>query len=335
MIQNVGGVVGLNKLDVFLQSLKGLPYTIIHENNYVEIQSPYFTRQPVHIWTWYIFYSMFALHYLATNTRKRQAPQYVAKVYGLWCLSPRLRIHGLPKVLPNHLFVAVHHRMTATPLEFHIMFSFLEQYDEIHVAIGLNTKKLRRYGLGWLPEFTFGAIDLKKYTHSNERHYALVKPMHEAIQAGRSCAVVVFSDIAGSTHFEDRSMIARPGIFAASVCMGLPILDILHFEPMVAEPLVSTVLARFEWPHTYVKGTYETIEAYDEMRHTYQDLIDAWRLHWNSYVLHTIDTFETSFGGCFLHEELGQCDVRNEKEIINNLKRNLDAHIYESKLNYQ
>jgi hypothetical protein len=219
--------------------------------------------------------------------------------------------------------------MSATPLEFHTMFAFLSHFDEIHVAIGLNTKKIAKFGLAWLPHYIFGAIDLRSMKTSDEKYFALVDPMQNAMQHNRKCAIVVFPDIAGSTHWGDRTMIARDGLYAASASLGIPILDILHFEPTVVSPGVSHVYFKYDTPEILnPKRNFFTYESYKAWRLQSNHAIQQWKQGWQSYVVSTVDQFETHHEGCFLADEFSTCDRSQEPEILNNLSRNLTANIH-------
>jgi hypothetical protein len=295
----------------------------------LQLVNLYATKQNVNIWTWYCMYAIFILPWLLLqNGPSKQAAQRISRHYGLFTLSKTLHWYGAPRELPNHVYVSVHHRWTATPMEFHLIFAMLQQYDEIHVAIGLNTHKLRPYKLDWIPSAIFGAIDLRQLKTSEDKYFALLRPMQDAIRDGRSCAIVVFPDIAGSTQWGDRSMTCRDGLFAASMCTGLPIVDHLHFEPTVQGPH-TTIHTTMRWPNKqHCNSSMQDARAYQRYREAYSHEIAQWTSLWESHVISTVETFETSHEGCFVDDSEATCSTYKEHEIFNNLRRNLRAKAF-------
>lgn len=305
------------------------------------IRAPYCTDQGVPVWTWYLMYVVLVLHVLLIQGPEKQAAQKIGREYGLFSITDTIQFHSIPRVLPKYCYLSVHHRWTSKQLEFHTMFAFLESFDEIHVAIGLNTHRLARYGLKWIPNWAFGALDLRDHdTGPHGRKYeAIVKPMVSAMKRGTSCAVIVFPDIAGSTHWGDRSMWLRDGLYVASAYTGVPIFDLLQFEPTPTEPSGPQVFGHIQGPE-FVLGPYRPgvsfldrqkdldTEEFHAWRQHNDDLIQRWRIYWQQYLLQRVASFEETHEGCWSHEELGTCKRSEEDEIRKNLSRNLRARAF-------
>jgi hypothetical protein len=256
----------------------------------------------------------------------RPVAQKLARRYGLFCLGPRVLLKGLPPTLPGQLFVSVHHRWTATPMDYQLIFAFLRQYDEVHVAIGLNTKALRRWRLGFLFEAAFGAIDLTACKTSDDKYWSLVRPFQAAV--GRRIAVVVFPDIAGSTHWGDRSMTPRNGLYAAAVGLQVPILDVVHMEPTPACSYTSVQCRLWDARHTAEKpvdpqAMDPTSWSLWRRHHTLE--IEAFRDQVHGFYVRTIEALETACAACDPFDMEPVCPVRDEREIVHNMTRNLQA----------
>lgn len=294
----------------------------------VWLASPEAYRLRASVWSWYGVYiaelgPSIVLEFLkvvACPDKTRRIAQLVSRKYGLFCLSKEVRIQGLPSVLPEKLFVSVHHRWTATPLDYQVIFAFLSQYDEIHVAIGLNTKRLRQFGLSALFRNAFGAIDLTAFDASSDKYDAIQSAMATSVG---SCAVVVFPDIAGSTHWGDRTMTARNGLFAASAHLAVPILDLVHIEP--GTPVYTTIDATLWSPPALPKTT----ASFAEWRRVYQKDIEAYRDTVHEAYVTKVDALESQWDTC---EDSAQCAVRDEAEITHNMTRNMKAGAYGSKM---
>jgi hypothetical protein len=283
------------------------------------------------VWTYYalyLFMNLVALWHLLTQGPEKTAPIYVAQQHGLFSLHRQIRFYGIPRELPKYCFVSVHHRRTATPLEFHTMFAFLKRFDEVHVAIGLNMSGLRKFGLSWLPTTLFGAIDLRSIQNSEEKHLALVRPMVRAMQSGRSCAIAVFPDIAGSTHWGDRTMSARLGLYEAALALDVPILDLIHFEPTAVRPYSTcfgslTILDQTSTEQCPVLDSKDAVTQFTHWRKRSKRDIQMLRNLLHSRYMQWIDSFEFVNESCWAHEAHATSPKALETEVRNNMARSL------------
>ena len=207
------------------------------------------------------------------------------------------------------------------------MFAFLSEYDVVKVAIALNTDKLAPFGLQWLPKRLFGAIDFKSMESekgSDQKYFAVYEPMAECLRLGLRCAVIVFPDIAGSTYWGDTSMSPRKGLYAASLSLGVPIVDIVHFEPSV-EADESTVYVSVHRPKNIAsqpRPHMMSMDQYSTWRHDNNCSILSWRNRCADAYMSVVHAHEENYGVC---HETNDSVCQENRIVSSNLMRNRKA----------
>ena len=272
------------------------------------------------VWHWYVLNIGYYAHFLVFNTPNQLAARRLAIDRGMFSLSKRVLCTGLPNTMPYCAYITAHHRRTATPLEYHAMFAFLGQYDVVRVAIALNTQRLAPLGLRWLPRFVFGAIDFKSLEGPDAKYYSIYEPMRDCILKGQRCAVIVFPDIAGSTYWGDTTMTARKGVYAASLALGVPIVDIVHFEPSVTDEATVDVSV-YEAPTK--QSVFLDNDAYKTWRRDNDAGISSFRHKLSQEFMRKVAHHESNYGVCPSGDANG-VSVHNQV-VIDNLARNRKA----------
>lgn len=201
-------------------------------------------------------------------------PYFLA--YSLYRFSNTYTIIDNVKEWPTKVFLSNHHRRSSGCIDY--VTQFIPDYKNIKVVTDFSSSGL----FGALLGHFFPNFSIRKMT-SDEKYWSLVSLTHS------TDAVSVYPDRDGSQFFGDTSMTFRPGLFAASMYTGVPIVDLVVVEPTGAHDDITIVFNLWRPPGPTWKskesrnalddtvGAVEAVE-YATWRHENKNAIDKYTL---------------------------------------------------------
>ena len=191
--------------------------------------------------------------------------------YGIHMLSEDVTIQDFSKGLQNYcdtnIYISCHHRETIRKVDTCAQYLLSSIFDTYFISV-LNACK-------W-PMFhsIFGYIYIK-HMKSDQRYWTLVQTM---LDKKTKKALCVYPDRSGSLYYGYKDFYFRDGLFAASLFTGLPIVDILVFEPKANKP-ETTIELRLWSPDTFYctqKDKIQNEKEYALWRHANKTVIDQY-----------------------------------------------------------
>jgi len=190
----------------------------------------------------------------------------------------------------QNVYLSCHHRATLHQVELYAQYMFNSLFDTYFITT-LKTC--------FVPvlSYTLGYINIRSMK-SEERYWTLVTELQNSSKK----ALSVFPDRSGSLHYGYTKHYFRDGVFAASLFTGIPIIDILIFEPKANKPS-TTIEIRLWTPNAFqCTDTHQVHNASD---------YTAWR-HLNSVAIQAYTKqCETEYKSRIqeLEEQYSSCDV--------------------------
>jgi len=187
--------------------------------------------------------------------------------WALWRLGPSATIKGLQRDWPSKVFLSCHHRRTS--YESDLCAQFLVSYFYTDFKVITDLKKPSAI-LGPISTYLYNDTSINELP-SEERHWALARIMQEASDG---TVVSTFPDRCGSQFYGDQGMVFRPGLFAASVFTGVPIVDVCIVEPTESVDSIHIVFTEWTPPERPKKhGPGATAADYTTWRSEHADLV--------------------------------------------------------------
>lgn len=229
------------------------------------------------------------------------------------------RLKGLPEKLPKFLFVSAHHNFR---MRGHVIIppAFLTQYERVYTLTSIKFVKTF-FDVSAIVNYLIGSIDLQK-TPKEDHPFNLMENMQKSIAEGVSCAIIVYSTRSNSAFLGDKSMCMRKGIFAGSLSLQVPILDIITVEPTPNVQETTVDLQLYNPPYEKTQF-FQDAKDYNIWRENNTKSIDAYAYSVQSSYLDRLDNTEQVTNiACSIHDELGTCHGIDAKDAQIAFKEN-------------
>jgi hypothetical protein len=220
----------------------------------------------------------------------KKATANVGIQYGIHMMSPEVTIEIVSKEIHNcasfqNMYIACHHRETIQKVDTCAQYLFSSIFDTYFISV-LNACKWSFF------QSMFGFIYIK-HMNSDDRYWSLVETMLHANKK----ALCVYPDRSGSLYYGYQDFYFRDGLFAASLFTGLPIVDILVFEPKANKP-ETTIELRLWSPDHVNQGQVQNAKDYSVWRHANKHSIDAYTSKCEAEYKSRIQELETVHKSC-------------------------------------
>lgn len=246
--------------------------------------------------------------------------------WALWRQSPNAKIEGIHRTWPEKVFLSCHHRRTL--YEADLCAQFLVSYFYKTFQVITDIKKPFSAVLGPLSTYFYKDTSINELG-SQERHWSIAKLM---INAESSSAISTFPDRCGSQFFGDTGMVFRPGLFAASLFTGVPIVDITMVEPTESCDCIHIVFTQWDPPKTSrsLKDSTQvtTASEYAIWRDENKALIQSFTLECEADYKSRLARIEHSKESCGLSEQVCENIVQVDDRVQKAMERNKNASMY-------
>jgi hypothetical protein len=218
------------------------------------------------------------------------------------------RVSGLPEKLPKYLFLSAHHNFRI-PFHYIIFPAFLTNFDKVFTVTSLKFPAL---GIDFssLLNHLINSIDLINVP-KEKQYFDIIEKMQECIRKSESCAVIVYSTRSGSSFLGDRSMCMRQGMFAASMALQVPIMDVITCEATPTHKETDVNVRIYE-PPSHQQTFFKTKEDYTEWRKSNQNHIQLYNQSVQNSYMERVEALEGSKASCGLYDSTKMCDDEEE-----------------------
>ena len=217
-----------------------------------------------------------------------------------WSMAPCVRITDNVGQWPAKAYLSNHHREGTRHLD--VLAQFLP-YERHAVVTELSSNPFFEL----CRQYIYGETNLKGIKTSADKHWTLYRLIES------NDAVNVFPDREGSQYFGDHVLVFRPGLFAASMATGVPIIDIVLVEPTPAHNYLDIVFSLWN-PPAPAAGVLKSAQEYATWRTEHNDAIEAFTKQCNDSFLATLGATEAAKASCGLsHTDV--CTRERESKI--------------------
>lgn len=213
-------------------------------------------------------------------------------------LSPDVRSSTF--ALPDRCILLMHHRRHHHPglavQEFHDFAGALDGRP-FKVITGRDTGRktdLVSRLLQFLEGKLYGSIDVRGCQGSQDCGFKLLEPF---LSHTGKFTLVVFPDKFGSQFAGDTRMFYREGAFAASMALGVPVVDTLSMYPTFAHDYHTFLMTRIAEPPSWT-GTVTTPEAFRHFKDKHAASITAYTRRMESLFLEDVKREEANIMSC-------------------------------------
>lgn len=235
--------------------------------------------------------------------------------WALWRLSPNVKIEW-PEAWPPKVFLSCHHRRTVYEID--LCAQFIVPYD---VKVITDRKYPLRI-IKMLSAYLYNDTSINEMK-SIERHWAIPKIM---LDVPDGTAISTFPDRDGSQFYGDQGMTFRPGLFAASIYTGVPILDITIVEPTESCDCTHIVFTRWD-PPIIDSQRCSSAEDYEIWRQVHKSDINAFTLWCEADFKKRVKFLEDQKATCARHEKVC-ADTTVDERYQRSMARNKTAAMY-------
>jgi hypothetical protein len=201
--------------------------------------------------------------------------------------------------LPPRCILLMHHRRHHHPgltvQEFHDFAHVLKPDDKYAVITARDWGTKKDTVSLWLKTVEakiYGSIDVRGCQGTNSCHYRLVEPFLKGIDK-----LVVFPDKFGSQYLGDRRMFYRDGAFAASMALGIPLVDTLSMYPSFSEDRHTFRITRTLLPPKHDRVVRD-LESFNAFRKEFAADIESFRQYAQDLFFQDVNSEEAKILSC-------------------------------------
>ena len=255
-----------------------------------------------------LFYALYC--FFLTDSQRAHTYTQLSLCKGLNISHPDVptRIIGLPKKLPKFLFVSAHHNFR---IQMHHIINpaFLTNYENVYTVTKIDFKILGSINITKQINFLINSIDLINKS-VQEQFYDVVSPMQTHMNQNQSCVVIIYTTRCDSAFLGDTSMCMRKGIFAASLALQVPIMDVINVEPTPSVQETTVDISIYD-PPAMNACTQASKEDYENWRHIHEKEINHFNDNVQQSYLQRVSAVEDSKASCGIHDELKTCSGKD------------------------
>jgi hypothetical protein len=224
--------------------------------------------------------------------------------------------------IPRRCILLMHHRRHHHPgltvQEFHDFAQVLQPDDSYAVITardwGTKNDWISRM-LKTVEAKIYGSIDVRGCQGTDSCHYKLVEPFLSGIDK-----LVVFPDKFGSQYLGDRRMFYRDGAFAASMALGIPLVDTISMYPSFSEPMHTFRVTRTLLPPKH-DCVVRDLESFNRFRKDHAEDIERYRAFAQDLFFQDVEAEEAKILSCDAavvetHETCSRCTYTNSAQGV-------------------
>lgn len=241
--------------------------------------------------------------------------------WGLFRLSPNVCIRGLPTTWPDKVFLSSHHRRTLYEIDLCVQFLVSYFYSTFKVITDLKKPCAM---LDPISTYIYTDTSIN-HIGSDDRHWSIVNIMQDS---RGSTAISLFPDRCGSQYYGDHGMVFRPGLFAASLYTGIPIIDITIVEPTESVDCTHIEFVQWQPPVVECKQTCNDAAEYKEWRRANKNIIKDFTLACEADFKRRLASMETSKASCGIGSQVCENVTKVNDRFQKAMERNLNASLH-------